>query len=129
MKGIHAVMGMDFHAFHGVLEVERELGQMFSVDAIVEFDMKAGDDSPKAEPMVKDADVYETTRNVMTQTKYRSITSLAGKIARNLLVECSKASSATVSIKRKQIFISGSVDYAVAEVSCSREDLEDSAKG
>jgi dihydroneopterin aldolase len=129
MKGIHAVMGMDFHAFHGVLEVERELGQVFSVDAIVEFEMAPGDDSPKAEPMVKDADVYEITRNVMLETKYKSIASLAGKIARNLLAECSKASNVTVSIKRKQIFISGSVDYAVAEVSCRREDFEEKAKG
>ncbi|MDR2780730.1 MAG: dihydroneopterin aldolase [Synergistaceae bacterium] len=129
MKGIHAVMGMNFHAFHGVLEVERELGQVFSVDAIVEFDMTPGDDSPRTEPAVKDADVYETTRNVMMETKYRSIVSLAGKIARNLLAECSKASNVTISIKRKQLFVSGSVDYAVAEVSCGRKDFEADAKG
>jgi dihydroneopterin aldolase len=129
MKGIHAVMGMDFHAFHGVLEVERELGQVFSVDTIVEFDMSPGDDSPKAEPTVKDAEVYEITRNVMLETKYKSIASLAGKIAHNLLAECPKVSNVTVSIKRKQIFISGSVDYAVAEVSCGREDFGENAKG
>ncbi|MDR1137397.1 MAG: dihydroneopterin aldolase [Synergistaceae bacterium] len=129
MKGIHAVMGMNFHAFHGVLEVERELGQVFSVDAIVEFDMAPADDSPKAEPTVKDADVYEITRNVMMETKYKSVASLAGKIARDLLAECSRATNVTVSIKRKQIYISGSVDYAVAEVSCSRKDFEAEAKG
>jgi dihydroneopterin aldolase len=129
MKGIHAVMGMDFHAFHGVLEVERELGQVFSVDAIVEFEMAQCDGSPKAEPTVKDADVYETVRNVMLETKYKSIASLAGKIACNLLAECSKALNVTISIKRKQLFISGSVDYAVAEVSCSRKDFEEGAKG
>jgi dihydroneopterin aldolase len=129
MKGIHAVMGMNFHAFHGILEVERELGQVFSVDAIVEFDMAPGDDSPKSEPTVKDADVYEITRNVMMETKYKSIASLAGKIARNLLAECAKATNVTVSIKRKQIFISGSADYTVAEVSCSRKDFEAETKG
>jgi dihydroneopterin aldolase len=129
MKGIHAVMGMSFHAFHGVLEVERELGQVFSVDAIVEFEMAPGDDSPKAEPMIKDADVYEITRNVILETKYKSITGLAGKIAHDLIAEYSKASNVTVSIKRKQIFTSGNVDYAVAEVSCGRGDFGESAKG
>jgi dihydroneopterin aldolase len=122
-------MGMDFHAFHGVLEVERELGQVFSVDAIVEFEMELCDDSPKTEPTVKDADVYETVRNVMLETKYKSIASLAGKIARNLLAECPKALNVTISIKRKQLFVSGSVDYAVAEVSCGREDFEKNDKG
>ena len=29
MKCIHTVKGMSFHAFHGVLEVERELGQVY----------------------------------------------------------------------------------------------------
>jgi dihydroneopterin aldolase len=123
MKGSLTVTGMSFHAFHGILEVERELGQVFSVDANVEFEIDSADGSPKAEPVIRDADVYEISRNVMMETKYRSITSLAGKIARDLLAEYPKACKSTVSIKRKQLFIPGNVDYCVAEVSCTREDF------
>jgi dihydroneopterin aldolase len=129
MKGRHVVKGMSFHAFHGVLEVERELGQVFSVDVALEFEMGFGDDAPKIEPVSKDADVYEITRNVMTETKYRSITSLAGKIARNILARYATITNATVSITRKQLFIPGNVDYAVAEASCSREDLGGQPEG
>ncbi|MDR3076653.1 MAG: dihydroneopterin aldolase [Synergistaceae bacterium] len=128
MKGFHAVKGMSFHAFHGVLEVERELGQVFSVDVAVEFDIEPEDDLTRTEPLVRDADMYEIARNVMTETKYRSISCLAGKIAHDLLAEYPKISKAGVSITRKQLFIPGNVDYSVTEVSCTRADL-DAKKG
>jgi dihydroneopterin aldolase len=129
MKGKHTVNGMSFHAFHGVLEVERELGQVFSVDAVLDFEMDQNDTLPKAEPVVKDADVYEITRNVMTETKYRSITSLAGKIAHDILTNYPRVDNATVSIAKRQLFIPGNVEKVVEEVSYSRKDLDSKAKG
>jgi len=124
MKSRHAVIGMNFHAFHGVLEVERELGQVFSVDVIVEFDVNPNDDVPNAEPVVRDADVYEITRNVIMETKYRSISSLAGRIARNMLASFGKVTHAKVAIKKKQLFIPGSVESVIVDVECSREDIK-----
>jgi dihydroneopterin aldolase len=114
---------MSFHAFHGILEVERELGQVFSVDVTVEFDGGPPDVDPWAEPFVRDADIYEISRNVVMETKYRSVISLASKIARDLMSEYAKASSATVSVMRKQLFIPGSVNASVAEVSYTRADF------
>jgi dihydroneopterin aldolase len=123
MKSRYAVNGMSFHAFHGVLEVERELGQVFSVDATLDFDMAPGEDGPRTEPLVKDADVYEITRNVITETKYRSTSILAGRIAHNLLDNFTKVNNVTVAITRRQIFIPGNVDNVRSEVSYSREDF------
>lgn len=124
VKSRHAVKGMSFHAFHGVLEVERELGQVFSVDVTVEFDVSFNDGDPRAEPMIRDADVYEVTRNVITETKYRDIANLAGKIARNIFANYPKVTKTEVSIKKKQLFIPGNVDSVVVEVECGREDFE-----
>ncbi|MDR1651018.1 MAG: dihydroneopterin aldolase [Synergistaceae bacterium] len=123
MKSRHAVRGMSFHAFHGVQEVERELGQVFSVDVVVEFDVNPGDDVPNAEPLIRDAAVYEITRNVMTETKYRSLTSLAEKIARDIFASFAKITGASVSIRKKQLFIPGNVDSTQVDVECSREDF------
>jgi dihydroneopterin aldolase len=128
MKCKHAVKGMNFHAFHGVLEVERELGQIFSVDVTVEFDGGLSDTNPNAEPFVRDADVFEISRNVVMETKYRSITSLAAKIARDVMTGYAKASDVTVSVTRKQLFIPGSADSSVAEVSFGRADLGPASK-
>lgn len=128
MKCKHTVKGMSFHAFHGVLEVERELGQIFSVDVTVEFDGDPSDVNPKAEPFVRDADIFEISRNVMMETKYRSVISLAAKIAHDVMTEYAKAAHVTVSITRKQLFIPGSVDSCAAEVSYSRADLKPASK-
>ena len=128
MKCKHVVKGMSFHAFHGILEVERELGQIFSVDVTIEFDGDPSDINPDSEPFVRDADVFEISRNVVMETKYRSIISLAAKIARDVMTEYAKAASATVSVTRKQLFIPGSVDNSSAEVSYSRADLSPAPK-
>jgi dihydroneopterin aldolase len=119
---------MSFHAFHGILEVERELGQIFSVDVIVEFDGEPSDVKPHAEPFVRDAEVFEISRNVVMETKYRSITSLAAKIARDVMTSYARAASATVSVTRKQLFIPGNVESSVAEVSYNRADLGQASK-
>ena len=124
MKGVHTLRGMNFHAFHGVLEVERELGQVFFVDATIEFELNPADISPKDEPLIRDADVFEITRNVMMETKFRSISSLAGTIARNMLERVDKVESVTVCIDRKQLFIPGNVDSSVTEVTYTRSDFE-----
>lgn len=123
MRCKHIVRGMNFHAFHGVLEVERELGQVFSVDVTVEFDGDPSDTNPKAESFVCDADIFEICRNVVMATKYRSIINLAAKIARDVMTEYANVTNATVSATKKQLFIQGSVDSSTAEVSYSRADL------
>ncbi len=42
-----ALRGMQFHAFHGCLEVERELGQIFSINVGLDYEL-----SPKR-PMTR----------------------------------------------------------------------------
>jgi dihydroneopterin aldolase len=128
MKCKHVVKGMSFHAFHGGLEVERELGQVFSVDVTVEFDDEPSDVNPSAEPLLRDADVFEICRNVMMETKYRSIISLAAKITRDVMMEYANAANATVSVTRKQLFIPGNAENSVAEVSYNRADLSRTLK-
>ena len=123
MKGAHTVKGMSFHAFHGISEVERELGQVYLVDVTVEFGLDPAGISPKDEPLIRDAGMYEITRNVMMETKFRSISSLAGTIARNLLKEYEKILSVTVCINRRQLFIPGNVDSSVTEVTFDRSDF------
>ncbi|MDR1915221.1 MAG: dihydroneopterin aldolase [Synergistaceae bacterium] len=123
MIGRYTVKGMSFHAFHGLLEVERELGQVFVVDVSLEFELASDDITPTYEPIVRDGDIYELTKNVMMGTKFRSLTGLALKIAQDILKQFDYTMNVGVAISRKQLFIPGSVDKIVAEVLCSREEL------
>ena len=129
MKGVQTVKGMSFHAFHGISEVDRELGQVYVVDAAVEFGLDPATISQKDNPLIRDSDVYEVTRGVMMDTKFKSILSLAGTIARDLLEKYEEALSATVSVNRRQLFIPGNVESSVTEAKYSRADLNASATG
>ena len=123
MKVVHTVKGMSFHAFHGVSEVERELGQVYFADAAIEFEQEAAAISQKTEPMIRDADVFEITRTIMMENKFRSIADLAGTIARTLMDKYDKTLSTTICITRRQLFIPGNVDSSVTEVKYSRSDI------
>ncbi|MDR1471754.1 MAG: dihydroneopterin aldolase [Synergistaceae bacterium] len=123
MMGKYTVKGMSFHAFHGMLEVERELGQVLVVDVALEFELAGDLLTPTSETIVRDAEIYELTKNVMMGTKFRSLTGLALKIAQDILKQFEYADRASVSICRKQLFIPGSVDNIVAEVSCGRDEI------
>jgi len=124
MKGVHTVKGMSFHAFHGISEVDRELGQVYSVDAAVEFGLNPTVISQEEDPIIRDSDVYEIVRGGMMDTKFKSILSLAGKIACDLLDKYGTALSAAVSVNRRQLFIPGNVESSGTEVKYTRSDFE-----
>ncbi|MDR1019523.1 MAG: dihydroneopterin aldolase [Synergistaceae bacterium] len=124
MKGKCVVRGMNFHAFHGAMEVERELGQMFSVDAALSMEMTLADASPSVNTDVRGSEIYEVTKNVMMGTKFNSHTSLALAIAKDLFARFKHVTDAEVSIGRRQLFIAGDVREILAIVSCVRSDFE-----
>ncbi|MDL2264672.1 dihydroneopterin aldolase [Synergistaceae bacterium OttesenSCG-928-I11] len=123
MLGKYTIRGMHFHAFHGSLEVERELGLVFIVDVTLFFPLSPEDASQSAVSKIKGADVYETAKGVMMGTKFKSRVSLALRIAREMLARFEKASEVHVKITRKHFFIPGDVEAIEAEVQCTREDF------
>jgi FolB domain len=124
MRGKYSVKGMKFHAFHGALEVERELGQVFSVDVDLGIDLGAAEASEGAEPLVRGGDVYEVTKGVVMGSRFKSHVNLAMRIAGELLRRFESAADATVVVGRRQLFIPGEVDMILAEVHCTRDDLK-----
>ena len=124
MNGKYTIKGMNFHAFHGFLEVERELGQVFSIDVALSFPLKKEEASPSAVHKVRGAEVYDLTRGVVMGTKYTSHLSLAIAIAHIMLKNFDIVTEVTVVVGRRQLFIPGNVDEVLAEVTCNRGDLE-----
>jgi dihydroneopterin aldolase len=123
MKGKCTVKGMNFHAFHGAMEVERELGQVFSVDVTLCIDLTADDASPQVNAEVRGSDVYEVTKNITMGTKFNSHISLALAIAKEMFNHFKHVTDVEVAVGRKQLYIAGDVRKIVAEVACSREDF------
>ncbi|MDR1483093.1 MAG: dihydroneopterin aldolase [Synergistaceae bacterium] len=124
MRGTYAVKGMSFHAFHGVLEVERELGQVFLVDVMLVVELNSASSTPHADSILRGAVVYDLTKNVMMGTKYKSHMGLALRIAHEMLGNIKEVTDVTVAIERRNLFIAGDVQSVAVEVSCSREEFE-----
>ena len=124
MQGTTSVNGMSFHAFHGDMEVERELGQVFSVDISVAFEMAASDLSPSSEEAVKGAGIYDVAKEVILGTRYQSITKLGMRIAKELFTHFKSATEIEVCISRRPLFVAGDVKEMVADVYCERGDFE-----
>jgi dihydroneopterin aldolase len=123
MLGKYTMKGMHFHAFHGALEVERELGLLFIVDVTLFFPLSPEDASQSAVGKIKGADVYDTVKSVMMGTKFNSRISLALRTAREMLARFDKVSEVHLKITRKHFLIPGDVEMIDAEVQCKREDF------
>jgi dihydroneopterin aldolase len=106
------------------MEVERELGQVFSVDVGLGFDLTPEDASPSVNPEVRGSDVYEVTKNIMMGTKFTAHISLALTIAKEMFDRFKQVNEVDITIGRRQLFIAGDVREILAEVKCSREDFE-----
>ena len=76
-----ALRGVRAHAHHGVYAFERERGQMFSVDAVLEVDTRAaavGDDLDKT---VNYADLAQKLHAVLTGEPVNLLETLAQRLA------------------------------------------------
>jgi dihydroneopterin aldolase len=111
------------------MEVERELGQVFSVDVALEFELTTEDLAPSVNPIVRGSDVYDVTKSIMMGTKFKSHTSLALAISKELFSHLKQVSAVDVTVGRKQLFISGDVKEILAVVACKREDFDSKKKG
>ncbi len=122
MQGKYTIKGMHFHAFHGSLELERELGLVFIVDVTLFFPLLPEDASQSTANQIESADIYETTKGVMMGTKFKSRTSLALRIAHEMFSRFEKVGQIHVKVACKHFFI-GDVEAIEAEVQCTREDF------
>jgi dihydroneopterin aldolase len=127
MKGKCIVQGMNFHAFHGMMEVERELGQVFSVDVALYINLTPEDASPSVKTEVRGSEIYEVTKNMVMGTKFTSHMSLALALAKEMFTHFRQVTEVEVTVGRRQLFIPGDVREILACVACARSDFEKKA--
>ena len=125
MLATMTLKGMHFHAFHGALEVERELGQVLEIDLSLAYDVQVSRMTSETQPQVLDATVFEQVQKVVMSTKYKALEGLALEIARRVLQVFEPVQLSTVVIRRKQLFIPGDIRSADVELTVDREDLSD----
>ena len=76
-----ALRGVSAHAHHGVYAFERERGQLFSVDAVLEVDMRAAAAGDDLEKTVNYAELAQRLHAVLTGEPVNLLETLAQKLA------------------------------------------------
>jgi 7,8-dihydroneopterin aldolase/epimerase/oxygenase len=76
-----ALRGVSAHAYHGVYAFERERGQLFSVDAVLEVDMRAAAAGDDLEKTVNYAELAQRLHAVLTGEPVNLIETLAQQLA------------------------------------------------
>lgn len=114
--------GMRFHAFHGSLEVERELGQVLEVSANISYDVPLADIG-KPDNVYAYAECYETIQKVVMGTKFETIEALTFAIAKRLLEEYTEAEMVEASVRRGQLYVPGVLSSSEVTLTVTREDI------
>lgn len=78
--------GMEFYAYHGVMEEERVLGQRFIIDVDI-FPDTWVDEQERLKDTVNYAQVFNVVQNCVLNERYQLIESLAENIASRILGE------------------------------------------
>jgi 7,8-dihydroneopterin aldolase/epimerase/oxygenase len=78
--------GMAFYGRHGVFPAERELGARFSVDVVLEGDLRAAGGSDRLEDTIDYANAYDLVREVVEGEPCHLLEAVAERIADRLLL-------------------------------------------
>jgi dihydroneopterin aldolase len=108
--------GLELHAYHGVLESERERGQRFLFDVVLEVPEPERDD---VEAAVDYREVARVVREISDATRYSLLESLAAAVA-DALLERFPASAAEVRVRKPDVALDPPAAYSAATVSRSR---------
>lgn len=109
--GIIELEGMEFHAFHGVLEHEKIEGNLFIVDFKGEVDMSKAAESDLLEDTLNYALIYDAVARQM-QTPSELLEHVAGRIVKAIAADCPQLESFSVRVSKRQPPVAGPVKWS-----------------
>ena len=92
--------GMAFFGRHGVFPAERDLGARFSVDVVLEGDLRAAGRTDRLEDTIDYARAYDLVREVVEGEPCHLLEAVAQRIADRVL-ELPRVERATVRVHKK----------------------------
>ncbi len=79
------VLGMIFHAYHGLYDGERENGQRFEVDVEMQYDASKAANTDRIKDTIDVRKVYDHVKQAVTDHKFFLIEAMSRQIADTLL--------------------------------------------
>ena len=90
------IEGITFHAYHGASDEEQAIGHRYSVDVVIEFDIRAAARSDDLSQTVNYSTVAKRVLAVGTENRFRLIETLAEHIAADILQNFPASAEVTV---------------------------------
>jgi 7,8-dihydroneopterin aldolase/epimerase/oxygenase len=111
---------MVFYGYHGVLPEERKLGQRFVVSVELRLDLRAAGEADDLHKTVNYSEIYSTVRDIVTGPPSQLLEAVVEQIAADVLRAHPAVQGVTVSIKKPEVPIAGSI-LGSAEVCIERD--------
>ncbi|MCS7234566.1 MAG: dihydroneopterin aldolase [Armatimonadota bacterium] len=106
---------MAFYGYHGVLQEERQRGQVFFVDVEVECDLHSAGHSDDLRYTVDYREVYRRVQAVLLGPPKALVEALAEEVAHRLL-EMDRVEAVTVEVRKPHVDLGGPVGHAAVRV-------------
>jgi dihydroneopterin aldolase len=101
--------GLQFYAYHGVNPEERVLGQRFLVDVTIAADLREAGASDDLNRTVSYSDAFKLIRAIVEGEPKDLIEAVAETIAARLLESFPRAEAVTVTVRKPEVAIKGSI--------------------
>lgn len=113
--------GLRFYGKHGVMEHERELGQVFEVDLEMSVDLRQAGLKDDLSLSVNYAEVFDLVEEVVTGKPHFLLEAVAERIAGLLLERCHLVQAVRVLMKKPSAPVKGLFEYMAVEINRTRE--------
>ena len=109
--GVIELEGMEFHSFHGVLEMEKLTGNLFVVDFKGELDMRAAAESDALKDALNYAEIYDVVAAEMAVPS-ELLEHVAGRIVKALAEKFPQLESFSVRVSKRRPPVAGVVQWS-----------------
>ncbi len=106
---------MTFHAYHGVWDEERQIGQRFEVDMELKIDVQSAAAHDKLKDTVDLYAVFDSVKDVVENHKFNLVETMAERISERVLGEFG-ASEVRVTVRKPHAPIRGIQDGIEVEI-------------
>ncbi len=113
--------GLQYYAFHGALEEERTLGQIFELDIEVAGDFSRQGKSDDLHWTVDYTLLYREVTEIFNKENFRLIETCASEIAQGLLNKFQSVMGVTVKVRKPNVPMGGVLKNVEVEVSRHRK--------
>ncbi len=106
---------MIFYAHHGYYQAERELGQKFEVDVVMECDFSRAIETDNLKDAINYKEVYELVQQIFSRYKFTLLEALAAEISKEIL-QSFPVHSIRIRVRKPQVSMNGFLDNVEVEI-------------